>query len=150
MDLAEVIAAHVVAERMEGNATFERLATLGTFEVSCKAGWEGVDLMDCRVDPKTCYTLFWFARADEAERVGSGDVEWSNTKDASGFGWEKGRDGCRLVRFETRKFDRDLAVAESFQRNTARRASPSSVGDGELRPRWPSSPDPLGKHYPRR
>ena len=132
VDESKVVTADIFAKRVKGDARFERLPRIRTFEVASNAAGKWIDLVNRRMDPESADRLVRFAGLHQSEWVGAGHVEWANPKRSTTVRREFGCDHGLLARLERRELDRELLIAELFERNSARGGSAPVVGDREM------------------
>ena len=132
MDLSKVVAAYIIAQRVERDAAFKGLATFWTLEVSGDTAWEGLQLVDLGMHVQVRDALVWFTGTHETKWVSSGDVEGSDAKHAAVIGRKLGFDRRRLARLKARHFYRQKVIAELFEGHATRGSSAASVKNGQV------------------
>ena len=123
VDEAQVVAHHVLAEVVEGDAALGRLARGGTFEVTGPAVGEGSHVVGGGVHPQRLLRLLLLTHPHELERVGPADRERSDLEDAPSIGGQPVGPGVRAAPGQRRNGDRDDGVPEVLEHDHARAAA---------------------------
>ena len=144
---SQVVAFDVLAEVLERDAPFGRLAHARAVEIALHSAREWRQDHDPRVHVERRDITLLLTDADQSEWIGSTHDERTDLEDTAPIRWERLDDDCRAVGLDARQLDGQHAVAELFERDATRGVPPPQIGDAQFAQRPLADGDALGLEF---